>query len=319
MRHAVAGLHSFYYPSVPRKPPLDIAISKGRSPPLRLSTAGPQNWGVANDALALPSAANVQREVRGARREVFAKRLDPFEALHRRGGLTTAQLLASARLFADWCESAGVRTDDARELLELRSSPRCGPSDLVNCRMIDASARFEEALAAVGPATGEVLRALVAPAVMCGSVLVWRAVVERVTGETHTHAQASVVRRACEDLRLAYDRLDRASHARPAGDASAAAASACRTTWRGASTIGPPRRRRLSRRPEACDQLMCSAARVASSSEIRPCVRSRSSRQSWAVQATAEKRSGLLTHASCFAAAAASGDQFAGGMIATMR
>ncbi len=190
-----------------------MTSSTGRQPPLRFAAAapGPAPRGVANDTPSLASsAANVERQVTPATREIHAKRLDPFEALHRRGGLSVVQHQAAVRLFRDWCQSVGVRTDDPRELLELRRSADLGPSDLVNCRMIDAGARFETALAAVGPATAEVLRALVAPAVMCGSVLVWRAVVERVTGETHTHAQASVVRRACEDLRLAYDRVDRA-------------------------------------------------------------------------------------------------------------
>ncbi len=182
----------------------------GRQPPLRLAAATPAAWSVASDATPRKSGRNVEHKVSPATREVYAKRLDPFEALHRRGGLSALQHQAAVRLFRDWCQSVGVRTDDPRELLELRRSTAYGPSDLVNCGMIDAGARFEAALAAVGPATGEVLRALIAPAVMCGSVLVWRAVVERVTGETHTHAQATVVRRACEDLRLAYDRVDRA-------------------------------------------------------------------------------------------------------------
>ncbi len=187
----------------------------GRQPPLRFAAATPgaAAWGFANDASHRTSARNVEHRVCPATREIHAKRLDPFEALHRRGGLSAVQHGAAMRLFRDWCQSVGVRTDDPRELLELSRSAAYGPSDLVNCSMIDAGARFEAALAAIGPATGEVLRALVAPSVMCGSVLVWRAVVERVTGETHTHAQASVVRRACEDLRLAYDRTDHARHA----------------------------------------------------------------------------------------------------------
>ncbi len=188
-----------------------MASAPGRQPPLRFAaaTSGSEAWGVADGTPRVASGGNVGRPASAVTREVYAKRLDPFEALHRRGGLSAVQHQAAMRLFRDWCQSVGVRTDDTRELLELRRSAAYGPSDLVNCRMIDASARFEAALAAVGPATGDVLRALIAPSVMCGSVLVWRAVVERVTGETHTHAQASVVRRACEDLRFAYERVDR--------------------------------------------------------------------------------------------------------------
>ncbi len=172
------------------------------------AVTGPGSLIVTKYTVGLPSDDGVGSKRGCDRREVFAKRLDPFEALYRRGGLTSGQFKSAVRLFRDLCLSQGVQTDDPRELLALRRSAAYGPSDLINCRMIDAGARFEAALAAVGPATGEVLRALVAPAVMCSSVLVWRAVVKRVTGETHTHAQASVVRRACEDLRLAYDLTD---------------------------------------------------------------------------------------------------------------
>ena len=174
------------------------------------SAAGdPQTWGVAASTLSLDSAAGIEARRIGGAREVYAKRLDPFEALHRRGGLTTGQLKAATRLFRDLCLSQGVRTDDPRASAEyLQPQGPHGASDLVNCTMIDAGKRFEAALASTGPATAEVLRALVTPAVMCGSALVWRAVVEQVTGETHGHAQAAVVRHACEDLRRAYARVD---------------------------------------------------------------------------------------------------------------
>ncbi len=219
-RHAVADGKSNYYPSVPRPPSSSMLSAFGRQPPLRFAAAMPAAREVASDATHCTSTRNVEHKVSSTTREVHAKRLDPFEALHRRGGLSAIQHQAAVRLFRDWCQSVGVRTDDSRQLLELRRSAAYGPSDLVNGRMIDAGARFEAALAAVGPATGEVLRALIAPAVMCGSVLVWRAVVERVTGETHSHAQATVVRRACEDLRLAYDRVDRASPVRKSTEAA---------------------------------------------------------------------------------------------------
>ncbi len=215
-RHSVAGGELGYHSSVPRPTSSSMSSKTGRQPPLRFAAATPalapasDARGVTSDESHLTPSRNVERKVIPAAREVHVKRLDPFEALHRRGGLSAVQHHAAVRLFRDWCQSVGVRTDDPRVLLDLHRSAAYGPSDLVNCRMIDASTRFEAALAAVGPATAEVLRALVTPAVMCGSVSVWRSVIERVTGETHTHAQASVVRRACEDLRLAYERRDRA-------------------------------------------------------------------------------------------------------------
>lgn len=189
-----------------------MTISSGRRARVDRSSSAAgdhQTWVVAASTLSLDSATGIEARQAGGAREVYAKRLDPFEALHRRGGLTTGQLKAATRLFRDLCLSQGVRTDDPRPSAEyLQPQGARGASDLVNCTMIDAGWRVEAALASVGPATAEVLRVLVTPAVMCGSALVWRAIVEQVTGETHGHAQAAVVRYACEDLRRAYARVD---------------------------------------------------------------------------------------------------------------
>ena len=86
--------------------------------------------------------------------------------------------------------------------------PPRGPSDLVNVAMMDAHDRYEAALKAVGPGQAIILRELTTPAVMCGSLVIWRGVVEKLTGETMAQVQAAVVRRACEDLRLVYEALD---------------------------------------------------------------------------------------------------------------
>ena len=113
------------------------------------------------------------------------------------------------RLFEDWCASQGIKTGDSKPVLEIVDRPQRGPSDLVNARMIDAGARYEEVLREVGRSDATVLKALVQPAVMCGSVLVWRSEVARVTAETDATAQAVVVRRACENLCQAYEEIDR--------------------------------------------------------------------------------------------------------------
>ena len=45
----------------------------------------PANWAVANDTLDLPTGEAVFSHVSKYKREVFAKRVDPFESLYRAG------------------------------------------------------------------------------------------------------------------------------------------------------------------------------------------------------------------------------------------
>ncbi len=171
----------------------------------------PGSWGVANDTVALAEPEQVEAHTSKAKREVFAKRLDPFQSLYSRGGLSIDQHRAANRLFRDWCQSKGIKTDDARPVLDpfaREPAPPRGPSDLVNVAMMDAHDRYEAALKAVGPGQAIILRELTTPAVMCGSLVIWRGVVERLTGETMAQVQAAVVRRACEDLRLVYEMID---------------------------------------------------------------------------------------------------------------
>ena len=171
----------------------------------------PGRWGVANDTVALADPEQVEVHTSAAKREVYAKRLDPFQSLYARGGLSIDQHRAANRLFRDWCLSKGIKTEDSRPVLDpfaREPAPPRGPSDLVNVTMMDAHDRYEAALKAVGPGQAIILRELTTPAVMCGSLVIWRGVVERLTGETMAQVQAAVVRRACEDLRLVYEDLD---------------------------------------------------------------------------------------------------------------
>ncbi|MHB8287465.1 MAG: hypothetical protein ACYDD1_22710, partial [Caulobacteraceae bacterium] len=137
-----------------------------------------------------------------------ANRLDPFDALHRAGGLSHGQHQAAKRLFKDWCERIGIRTEDPRPLLQKIDQP--GSRDLVTVAMVDAGRRFDTALSLVGRADVTVLSALIQPSVMCGTTHDWRGEVQRVTGEAERHCQGSIVRQACENLRLAYAEMDNA-------------------------------------------------------------------------------------------------------------
>jgi hypothetical protein len=112
----------------------------------------------------------------------------------------------------DWCIAAGVRDQERPELGKIDG----GGSDpqQINQAMIDADARRAAALRAIGGVNGRLMSALIGRMVdELAQVFVWRAVVEKVTGERDKHAQGAVVRQACESLVLHYDEVDGARRA----------------------------------------------------------------------------------------------------------
>ncbi len=161
----------------------------------------PGEWGISADIVALPSSCDVDVIAGNRGRLIHAKRSDPFDLLHSGGGLSDHQHMAARRLFRDWCLRAGVRDHERRVMEKVDETARIG---LVNDAMIDAAKRIEAALSSIGIENSRILRALIAPMVDSGAVIVWRGTVQRITGETERHAQGSVVRRACENLRLHY-------------------------------------------------------------------------------------------------------------------
>jgi len=194
--------------------PEEIRLAAARRRAEERATANdPSNWAIANDTLALPSGDGIATN-RPNKRVIYAKRCDPFELLHRKGGLSEGQYQAANRLFKDWCDSMGIRTEDPKPALEIIHRPPRGPGDYVNAKMLDAGAQFELVLGMVGRANAAVLRGLVQPLVMCGSALIWRAEVKRITGERDAIGQGTVVRQACENLRLAYWDIDQAARSR---------------------------------------------------------------------------------------------------------
>jgi hypothetical protein len=167
----------------------------------------PENWSIANDIDTLPSAADIDL-IRGERRRIIhAQRHDPFDVLYRAKALSVGQHQAVQRMWTFWCQSMGIRTDDARPAMELVQSS--GSRDLVPQRQIDARRRYLLVMSYVGAADARLFEYLLTPAVMCGSVTIWRAIVEEIALEKEKHAQAAVIRRACENLRLALDFYDR--------------------------------------------------------------------------------------------------------------
>ncbi len=172
------------------------------------SARNPSTWGISADLEGLMTSdedVTVVRDPHQHRRIVHAKRATVFELI----SLTDDQVRASERYWRDWCIRAGVMTEDARQVfLVVDHSPGLAPGQFLTQRMIDAGRRLDEAHKSIGRADARLLQALVEPPVMRGEFRVWRWLVQRETGETERHAQAAAVRRAVENLRLAYDDID---------------------------------------------------------------------------------------------------------------
>jgi hypothetical protein len=197
-----------------RGKPTDPAVIAARSAARRaeraaaeaLAARNPANWGVAPELIHLESANDVDI-VRGARGRIISarRRSDAFELLRQAGGLTVPQHQASERYYKDWLASAGIQSRDTLNLDRIDG----GRHDGISQGAIDAGKRLAEAHGRVGPAVARLMAGLVEPWVMRGEIRVWRVVVQQLTGETERHSQAGQVRLACENLRLAYDEIDK--------------------------------------------------------------------------------------------------------------
>lgn len=173
---------------------------------LKNAERNPASWGIDLDMKELAANDDVEI-VRGAGgRVVRGRRSGAFEILWRSGGLNDPQYSASQRYWTDWCAAAGVIE---RDTLRLEVIDNGGSTDGVSQGMIDGGKRLAVAHKHIGRASAHLLAALVEPLVMRGEVRVWRVLVQHATGETERHAQAGVVRLALEDLRLAYEEIDK--------------------------------------------------------------------------------------------------------------
>ena len=171
----------------------------------RTSSRKPENFGVSSDVRRFDPSGGVHL-VRREKRVVAAQRRDPFDFLLAGGGLSVDQHKAARRLLKDCCDRMAVQTEDARPWAGAadRIDGRTGAPELVTDAMLAAAGRVTLALVQVGPASARLLRALLAPLLSRGHVEDWRAIVQAATGERERHAQAAVVRMACEGLRLHY-------------------------------------------------------------------------------------------------------------------
>jgi hypothetical protein len=177
----------------------------------RAEALDPARWGVAAAALALPAHAEVEARRDGRGRIAHAHRTDVFERLHARGGLSDTELAAARRLARDMALRAGLLRPPS-DLVKVDAQAR---TEGATQRMLEAGRRVDTALAAAGPGSARLLRAVVEPAATTASAGEdWRAAVARETGETNPHAQAARLRAACENLALAYLALDRGRRAK---------------------------------------------------------------------------------------------------------
>lgn len=144
--------------------------------------------------------ATVKRDRAG--QILSAYRSNVFRSLLEAGGITPNQYDAAYRLAQDWAAWKGL--DGKPERSEFVDGGS-GAAELVNDRMIRAGRDVAEALASVGLANRDLLEALMEAVVEHDRPMLWRGIVERVTGETRQKEQRERVVGALENLRRWYE------------------------------------------------------------------------------------------------------------------
>lgn len=173
----------------------------------RLRSRHPGEWGVSAEIFVLPTASDVQATLDHRGQVLAANRSDAYDLLHGRGSLSDEQHRAARRLFRDMALASGVRLDAVYELLAEKIDGDRSDPGAPNQVMIDASKRAHLALGGVGPVNARLLRTL-NETMIAGEIRPWRAIVQRVTGETEEKAHGALVRGACESLVLVYREAD---------------------------------------------------------------------------------------------------------------
>lgn len=109
-------------------------------------------------------------------------------------------------------EAANGENAQERRPDHVRASNDGPPGQNISDAMIQASVRLEVVMENMAPQHGRMLMELLKPD--ADLITRWRSVVERCTGETHSHAQAATVRAACTSLVWVKDNLGRLEKAR---------------------------------------------------------------------------------------------------------
>lgn len=152
-------------------------------------------------ASALRANADINAEPKDREHEARARRQDAFDAL--REGMVKGAYDAARRLERDIITARGEH-DQGRHLERVDNDHAGDRTDA----MVEASRRVEKILARVGPRDAWLLSELISPSVQTRlSATNWRGIVAYITGEENPHAQGAVVRAACANLAMGYDKM----------------------------------------------------------------------------------------------------------------
>ena len=156
--------------------------------------------GLHPEAAALPAHDDVEARRQDQKHAAGARRVDVLDAL--KEGMQPGAYDAARRLEHDMLLRRG-EGDRGRAMARVDCEGRGDRTD----EMIAAAERIEAVLSRIGDRDAFLLSELLDPSPAARLARpTWRAAVAYVTGETHTHAQAAVVRSACANLRAAYER-----------------------------------------------------------------------------------------------------------------
>lgn len=136
-------------------------------------------------------------------RIVSARRSNVFNLLLTRKTITQNQYDAAYRLSVDWATWKGL--DGKGEAFGEFVDGGSGCAELVTDRMIRAGRDVSGALAIVFGNDRRLIEAFMVATVEEDRAMVWRAIVERVTGETIRDRQTAMVVTALESLRCVYE------------------------------------------------------------------------------------------------------------------
>jgi hypothetical protein len=160
------------------------------------------------EAASLPSNENIIVQRKSQQTLAGARRWDCFDALAAKNRkpddklspvLDTASYTAARQLERDMREQRG-EVDRGSSGMRVDSDPDRGDH---TDAMVAAGKRVRAVLAKIGDRDAMLLTELIYPSIPRET---WRDTVAYVTGETHSHAQAAVVRAACANLAAAYSR-----------------------------------------------------------------------------------------------------------------
>jgi hypothetical protein len=174
--------------------------------------ANPAKWGINREALSLVANKGVKADRKAPRNAPRSRRFDWCALLVQRRVLEPSHVACVDRLVADIAERFALGgSGEAGEKVDCVSAPhkRSG----INDARLFALERIEAVLMMTGPASARLLLALCEPAATRGDGALkdYRAVVRRQTGEIDAKRQIGHIRAACDNLREAYDSIDRRS------------------------------------------------------------------------------------------------------------